>query len=111
MLELIQSHSHRDRLTMHKVPNAGPNWVRVQPLTRFGAPARGATVHLYAGKRKQVRVIEGGGLHCCTEPIAHFGLGDITSIDRITIAWPDGAKATLNQPEAHTLHKIAYPAG
>ena len=113
ILELILAHGGVPRapLTMHKCPAPGNNWVRIQPLTRFGAPARGATIHLYSSNRKQVRVIDGGGSRCSTEPIAHFGLGTAVIIERITITWPDGAKLTLNQPEPRRLHRITYPMG
>lgn len=109
VLELVRACSHRGRLMMHKIATASNNWVRIAPLTRFGAPARGATVLLQAGNRKQIRVISGGGSPFAMEPIAHFGLGEVRTIDRITITWPDGAKQTLDHPNAQTLHRITYP--
>ena len=105
-LELLLAHGPNQALTLHKSTTAHPNWLRVQPLTRFGAPARGATVELIAGKRKQIRVIHGGGSPIATEPIAHFGLGNITTVNRITITWPDGAKKVMSNPPTRQTHQV-----
>ena len=52
------------------------NWLRVRPLTRFGAPARGAMVHAEAAGRVRVKGVSGGsGYLCQMEPVAHFGFG------------------------------------
>ena len=53
------------------------NWLRVRPLTRFGAPARGAVVRAEYGGRVRVKgICAGSGYLCQMEPVAHFGLGD-----------------------------------
>ncbi|MBN9520910.1 VCBS repeat-containing protein, partial [bacterium] len=43
--------------------------LRIVPRTRFGAPARGATVRAVVGGRELLRVIDGGA----HEPVAHSG--------------------------------------
>jgi len=40
----------------------------------------------------------------------HFGLGETASIDRLTIAWPDGTSSVLENPKANRLHKVDYEA-
>merc|ERR1712232_578114 len=49
----------------------GNHYLRVLPLTPFGAPARGAKVTLVAGARSQIRVIDAGSAYLCQmEPVA-----------------------------------------
>jgi hypothetical protein len=89
---------------------AGPDhaWLRVQPLSRFGAPARGATILLETGGRAQLRVIPGTA---AIEPVAHFGLGPDSLIDRVTVTWPDGARHLTLAPDPRQFLRISYPGG
>jgi hypothetical protein len=81
-------------------PATRGNYLRVAPLTDFGAPARGAIVHLYAGDRHQVRAIDGGsGYLCQMEPVAHFGLGGRKEVDAVDIIWPGGRRRRIDQPQ------------
>lgn len=90
----------------------GNHYLRVLPLTPFGAPARGAKVTLVAGGRSQVRVIDAGsGYLCQMEPVAHFGLGSITVVDSITITWPDGAAHAVTNPQIDQLLRVERPEG
>lgn len=92
-LELLVTEGERQpgpiRL-FHAEPNRN-HWLRIAPLTAAGAPARGATVRIAAGGREQIRVIDSGsGYLCQHEPVAHFGLGDCSTIDWLEVQWPDG---------------------
>jgi hypothetical protein len=90
----------------------GNHWLRVLPLTTQGAPARGATVHLRAGDRTQVRVIDAGsGYLCQMEPVAHFGLGSLTAVEFIVIQWPDGASHTITNPAVDQTLRVSRPSG
>jgi len=112
MLELLVCHGEAaaQPLTLYKVPANGNGYLRVAPLTRFGAPARGAVVTLRAGERRMWRAICGGsGYLCQMEPVAHFGLGGLDAVDEVNIRWPDGATATLHQPALRTTHTVAHP--
>ena len=53
----------------------------------------GARVTVEAGGRTWQQWIRAGGTSMSSSgpPIAHFGLGDLDSIDRITVTWRDGA--------------------
>ena len=95
-----------DRLGLFHAPNAN-GWLRVKPLTRFGAPARGATVRLTAAGRTQVRVIDGGA----NEPVAHFGLGAVDRVEAVAVAWPDGARTTVADPGVRQTHTLSHPDG
>jgi len=115
VLELLIAHGEgtMQPLSLFKVPFAKENhWLRIRPLTRFHAPARGATVRLTAGGRTQVRVIDGGsGYLCQMEPVAHFGLGVVDKIDSVRVQWPDGASVTLNGVQLRQTLTVKYPGG
>ena len=53
--------------------------------------ALGAVVTVTAGGRTLTRTIIAASSYASScQPIAHFGLGDVTGVDRITVRWPDG---------------------
>ncbi len=102
VLELLITHGEQEQQPLSLFSSAAAkrgNYLRVAPLTDFGAPARGAIVHLYAGSHHQVRAIDGGsGYLCQMEPVAHFGLGGRREIDAVDIIWPGGRRRRINQP-------------
>ena len=108
ILELLISHgeSKAQPLSLHRVARltaAKQNkYLRVLPLTRGGAPARGALVMLLdSDGRTQVRVLDpGSGYLCQQEPVAHFGLG-AASVDTVTIVWPGGQRRVLRSIAAN----------
>ncbi len=111
-LELLIAHGEQtpQPLSLYRVADADGNWIRIQPLTRHGAPARGALVRLTAGWRVQTRVIDGGsGYLCQMEPIAHFGLGRVGAVESVCITWPDGANHTVNAPPCRHTVRVPYP--
>ncbi|MEX2444818.1 MAG: CRTAC1 family protein [Alkalispirochaeta sp.] len=103
VLELLIAHGEEEQqpLSLFSSPAASRgNYLRVAPLTDFGAPARGAIVHLYAGDHRQVRAVDGGsGYLCQMEPVAHFGLGGRREVDAVDIIWPGGRRRRINQPQ------------
>ncbi len=53
----------------------------------------------FAGGNKQIRELQsGGGFMSFDAPVAHFGLGAATSIDRATVYWADGGVTTIDGP-------------
>ena len=71
-------------------PRAGKrhHWLRIAPLTQQRGPARGAVVRMVlkgavgdGAHRTYIRAIDAGsGYLCQMEPVAHFGLGNATSV-------------------------------
>ncbi len=111
-LELLIAHGEKtpQALSLYRAADGGGNWIRIQPLTRHGAPARGALVRLTAGWRVQTRVIDGGsGYLCQMEPVAHFGLGRIGEVSSVRITWPDGANHTVHAPPCRHTVRVPYP--
>ena len=115
VLELLVAHgeSAPQPLSLFRMRGvAGNGWLRVRPLTRFGAPARGAVVRADLGGRVRVRPIDAGsGYLCQSEPVAHFGLGRDSRVDRVTVTWPDGAAVVLDDPGIDRTITVPYPRG
>lgn len=97
-------------LSIYRPAASHNGWLRVQPLTPYGAPARGAVVNLTAGGRRQRRVVSAGsGYLCQGEPVAHFGLGALHEVEQVEVRWPDGTVVTVDNPPADRLLTIPYP--
>lgn len=111
-LELLVAHggAHPQPLSFYRpVPNAN-HWLRVQPLTPYGAPARGAVVTCLSGGRRQMRAIcAGSGYLCQMEPVAHFGLGADGTVDQVEVRWPGGVAAIIDRPPADRLLTVPHP--
>jgi len=111
-LELMISHgeSRSQPVTYYQTVDTNYNWLRVLPMTAFGAPARGAIVELIADGRKQIRSIDAGsGYLCQMEPVAHFGLGTIKEVESVTVRFPDGVVQTLQSPSVCQLLQVQHP--
>lgn len=117
VLELLIAHGEAGMqpLSLYASPRNAHHWLRVLPLTRYGAPARGAVVRLVTERngveRIQTRPIDGGsGYLCQMEPVAHFGLGagDIR-IRRVEVAWPDGVQTEVSVTGVDRLVRVEYP--
>jgi len=79
------------RLLANQAPRRG-RWLAVRAVDpRLGRDALGARITVVAGGRRWSRTIHGGGSYLSSgDTRAHFGLGDATSIDAVTVRWPDG---------------------
>lgn len=115
-LELLVVHGEREAQPMSLYSTVTDNgWLRVEPTTQYGAPARGAVVTLETDRSRQRRVIDAAsGYLCQSEPVAHFGLGGSTGPRHkprsITVRWPDGRNARLEEPASETTHEIPHPS-
>ncbi len=76
------------------------HWLRVKlrgkEANKFGI---GAKIRLFSGNTTQVRDIRSGSSGTFSdEQVAHFGLGDLTSIDYIKVEWPSGEDQWIANP-------------
>jgi hypothetical protein len=61
--------------------------------------AVGSTVYLTGnGMRQRGDVMSGGSFESSNDFRMHFGLGESTTVDKVEIRWPDGAKETYSLP-------------
>lgn len=114
VLELLvaRGQSEEQPLALFKARAAANNWLRVRPLTRFNAPARGAVVRAEADGRIRIKSIcAGSGYLSQMEPIAHFGFGPGGHADRVQVMWPDGSGVVLMNPGINRTITVPYPRG
>ena len=63
--------------------------------------ASGARVHVTAGGRTQIKEAHASGsIFSSSDPRVHFGLGDATSVEELSIRWPSGQETTLTDVAA-----------
>ncbi|MDC3155981.1 CRTAC1 family protein [Candidatus Pelagibacter sp.] len=100
ILELLVSRgeSKAQTLTLYKAKvNKGSKYLRVKPLNKYGAPARGATVTLITNQRKHSKTIDAGsGYLCQMEPVAHYGIRKKEKNFKVEIRWTDGSKEMID---------------
>ena len=95
-----------------KMRDQNRNWIRVFPMSKYGAPARGATVTLTTKAGLDIlKVIDSGsGYLCQMEPIAHFGLNTDEGV-KVRVQWPDGriVEKDLGDSDQNSLIEVPYP--
>ena len=73
----------------------------------YNQQALGSTVRVwYGGKEVVGEVVSSRGFQSASTKRLHFGLGDETRIDSLTIHWPDGAVRKLGSLRADSLYTI-----
>jgi enediyne biosynthesis protein E4 len=84
------------RFFRNVAPRRG-HWLLVRARDpRLKRDAYGAVITVYAGNRRWVGFINPGQSYLCSgDPRAHFGLGDVSAIDRVRVDWPDGLSETF----------------
>jgi len=94
-----------DRQAGHAVEIA----LRGTSSNRFGVGAR-VRLESAAGLQLRQLSIARGYLSSC-EPVLHFGLGQDTVIDRLTVEWPNGRTQTFSPLSADRRYTITEPDG
>jgi len=101
ILELLVSHgeSKAQPLSLYKAKvDKESKYLRVKPINKFGAPARGATVTLMSNQRKHSKTIDAGsGYLCQMEPVAHYGIRKNEKNFRLEVKWTNGEKVFINK--------------
>jgi len=74
--------------------------------------AVGSTVYLTAnGMRQRGDVMSGGSFESSNDFRMHFGLGEGTTVEKVEIRWPDGAKETYSLPSVDRYFAIEEGQG
>ena len=101
ILELLISHgeSKAQPLTLYKAKvEKNSKYLRIKPINKFGAPARGATVTLMSNQRKHSKTIDAGsGYLCQMEPVAHYGIRKNEKDFRVEVKWTNGKKVFIDK--------------
>ncbi len=73
------------------------HWIGIATMgTKSNRDGIGARVTVFASGRKLVQEVRSGSSYISSSDLRiHFGLGTITTVDRIEIAWPSGLKETF----------------
>ncbi|MGE0133364.1 MAG: CRTAC1 family protein [Blastocatellales bacterium] len=84
------------------------HWIKLQLAgTKSNRNAAGARVELKAGGLTQIDEVHAGDSYIShSDWRLHFGLGDATTIDEITIRWPSGAVEKLTKVKADQVVRI-----
>ena len=109
ILELLVSHGETglQPLTLYKADINNFNYLRIKPLTKYGAPARGATVTLRSNMRIHSKTIDAGsGYLCQMEPVAHYGIRDNENDIKIEIKWTNGLITSLNIKDLNKTYEV-----
>ena len=86
-------------MTLYKAKvEKNSKYLRIKPINKFGAPARGATVTLMSNQRKHSKTIDAGsGYLCQMEPVAHYGIRKNEKNFRVEIKWTNGKKVIIDK--------------
>ena len=109
ILELLVSHGETglQPLTLYKADIDEFNYLRIKPINKYGAPARGATVTLKSNKRIHSKTIDAGsGYLCQMEPVAHYGIRENENNIKIEIKWTDGSTKKMDINNLNKTYQI-----
>jgi len=89
----------------NQADNEGSNFLRVKlngdGKNTFGI---GAKVEIsYADKQQVAEQFPVRGYLSSVEPILHFGLGDVNSLDEIKVIWPNGKQEVVKSPKINQV--------
>lgn len=108
-VDLVIVNSNSPLTVLRNVVQNRGNWISLKVSNRNGADAIGATVvvQLDDGSLMYRQVKTSHGYASAHDPRIHFGLGSHT-VSLINVRWPDGATATIHNPELSKVHDIHY---
>jgi hypothetical protein len=85
------------------------NWIKIA-LKGIEAETHGigSKIEVEAGGIKMIREVDGGGSSHLSQNsvIAHFGVGNVSKIDRITVYWTGGNKQTISNVQVNQMLTI-----
>ncbi|MGH9431289.1 MAG: ASPIC/UnbV domain-containing protein, partial [Terriglobia bacterium] len=70
----------------------GAHWLKVRTHgTKSNRSGIGARMECVTGKHRQIDEVRSGGSYASQNDLrVHFGLGEATTVDQLTIKWPSG---------------------
>jgi enediyne biosynthesis protein E4 len=87
------------------------NWFKVKLLgTNGDTRGIGSRVEVVVKGVKMIREIDGGSSHISqNSPVAHFGIGDETSIDSVIVKWIGGSNVVFVNQQANSILEVSEP--
>ncbi|NCF86314.1 MAG: hypothetical protein GWQ08_12415 [Verrucomicrobiaceae bacterium] len=108
--------SHEKKLTgiqallIHRNMAPSGHWLGIDLVGSVGHSPIGAKVSLHGPFGiKERHLMTGDSFYAQHPTIAHFGLGDITTVEKATVSWPDGRVSTIAIEELDRYLKIQAP--
>jgi hypothetical protein len=94
-------------------PQSRNHWLTLKLVgTKSNRDGFGARVEAVAGNLRQVvEAVSQAGYLSQGDPRPHFGLGQHTRVDKVTIYWPSGEVQTLDNVAVDQVLKVTEPAG
>lgn len=92
---------------------SGGHWLEVRAVgTRSNRDGIGARVIVSAGERNWYSEIRtAGGFQAAIPAVAHFGLGDLETLDRVRVEWTSGQVAEATDVRTDQRLVLEEPAG
>jgi hypothetical protein len=89
------------------------HWILVRLVgTRSNRSAIGARLRLTSANGTQVDEVRGGGSYYAQNDLrVHFGLGEATSVDRLTVRWPSGLEESWSGLAADRIVTLTEGSG
>ena len=111
---VVTAYNDEMRLYRNDLSPGATNWLRIQLDTRghqnLAPNGVGSWVKVFAGGRLYHRYITGCSLYLTqSELTAHFGLKDAQIVDKIVVAWPDGAMTVWEDVAVNRTITIGPP--
>jgi enediyne biosynthesis protein E4 len=99
-------------LLRNEGPHTTSHWLGVALAgTQSNRTGLGARLTLAGGGHTWVREVTTAGSYLsASDPTAHFGLGPLTRLDRLTIRWPSGKSTTLPNPPVDRILAVREEA-
>jgi hypothetical protein len=89
------------------------HWISIKLVgTKSNRDAVGARLTVMAAGRSQTEEVRSGGSYLSQSDLrAHIGLGSLTSVDQVEIAWPAGGRERIGPVSADSFITIKENAG
>ena len=100
------------RQLFHNIGGVGNHWVELDLVgTKCNRDAIGARVTVTCGKKRQLR-LQNGGVHSFAQdfPRVHVGLAKAETIDKLEVDWPDGSHQEFADVAADKIYVITQGA-
>lgn len=84
------------------------NYIRFNLVSDSNKEYNAKVVIQYGEELQTTEITPSRGYMSASETIAHFGLGDQSEIDKVSIQWSDGKVTHIENPEINRTHTVNY---